>query len=93
MPDSHQTDVKTAIINRLQRIDGQVRGLQRMMKEGRDGADILTQMSAVLAATRRAAGIITNMHVRQYMEQSEDLQDAEVRSKLQATLDAFSNLG
>lgn len=39
--------------NRLSRIEGQVRGLQRMLDEGKDCKDVVTQLSAVQAALDR----------------------------------------
>jgi CsoR family transcriptional regulator, copper-sensing transcriptional repressor len=38
------------ILNRLRRIEGQIRGLQRMIKEGKDCEEVLTQLSAVRSA-------------------------------------------
>lgn len=38
------------LLRRLRRIEGQVRGLQRMVEEGRDCHDILTQFAAVRSA-------------------------------------------
>ncbi|WP_104992592.1 metal-sensitive transcriptional regulator [Deinococcus sp. NW-56] len=42
------TDEK--VLNRLRRIEGQVRGLQRMIEEGRDCHDILTLLSGIRSA-------------------------------------------
>ncbi len=44
------TDTDTRVLLRLRRIEGQVRGLQRMIEEGRDCHDILTQLSGVRSA-------------------------------------------
>lgn len=43
------------IIKRLRRIEGQVRGLQTMIEEGRDCADTLTQFTAASKAMDKAA--------------------------------------
>jgi DNA-binding FrmR family transcriptional regulator len=40
----------TRILNRLARVEGQIRGLQRMVEEGKDCEQILTQLSAVRSA-------------------------------------------
>ena len=45
-------DVKAANLNRLRRIEGQVRGLQKMVEEDRYCADILTQVASVQEALR-----------------------------------------
>ncbi len=44
------TDIDEKILKRLRRIEGQVRGLQRMIDEGRDCHDILIQLSGVRSA-------------------------------------------
>ena len=48
-----QKEAKTQVTKRLQRIEGQVRGLSRMVEEDRYCIDIVTQISAVRAALRR----------------------------------------
>ncbi len=45
----------TALVARLRRIEGQVRGLQRMLEEGRDCTEVAQQLSAVRAALDRVA--------------------------------------
>jgi DNA-binding FrmR family transcriptional regulator len=47
-------DIKTSCLKRLQRIEGQVRGLARMVEDDRYCIDIVTQIAAVRAALRRA---------------------------------------
>ena len=49
-----QKNTKAAIQKRLNRIEGQVRGLSRMVAEDRYCIDVVTQISAVRAALRRA---------------------------------------
>ena len=55
-------DIKTSCLKRLQRIEGQVRGLSRMVEEDRYCIDIVTQISAVRAALRRAEEEILRDH-------------------------------
>ncbi len=47
-----------AIIKRLRRIEGQVRGLQKMVSEGRACDQVLMQMTAVRKAMESAANVI-----------------------------------
>jgi DNA-binding FrmR family transcriptional regulator len=42
------------IVNRLKRIEGQIRGLERLVENGAPCLDILTQVSAVTAAVKKA---------------------------------------
>jgi CsoR family transcriptional regulator, copper-sensing transcriptional repressor len=53
-----------AILNRLKRIEGQVRGLQRMVDEDAYCIDILTQVAAVQTALEHVAIEVLDGHVR-----------------------------
>ena len=55
---------KDAYIKRLRRIEGQVRGLQRMVDEDTYCIDILTQISAVTKALQSVAVGLLDQHVR-----------------------------
>jgi DNA-binding FrmR family transcriptional regulator len=58
-----QTLAKTSVLKRLRRIEGQVRGLGRMVEDDRYCIDIVTQLSAARAALRRAEEEILADHV------------------------------
>ena len=58
---SHVKD-RAAVLNRLRRIEGQVRGIARMVEEDRYCIDILTQVQAVKAALGRAETEILKSH-------------------------------
>ena len=55
---------KAAYLTRLKRIEGQVRGLQRMIDEDTYCIDILTQVSAVTKALQSVAVGLLDQHVR-----------------------------
>ena len=61
-------DIKVSCLKRLQRIEGQVRGLARMVEEDRYCIDVVTQISAVRAALRRAEEEILRDHVAHCVE-------------------------
>ena len=61
-------DSKTSCLKRLQRIEGQVRGLTRMVEDDRYCIDIVTQIAAVRAALRRAEEEILRDHVAHCVE-------------------------
>ena len=63
-----QNDTKPAVLKRLKRIEGQVRGLARMVEEDRYCIDVVTQISAVRAALRRAEEEILRDHVAHCVE-------------------------
>ncbi|NGP43794.1 metal-sensitive transcriptional regulator [Bacillaceae bacterium SIJ1] len=49
--------------NRMKRIEGQVRGLIRMMEEQKDCRDVVTQMSAVRSALDRTAALMVSTNL------------------------------
>ncbi len=57
-------DIKSANLARLRRIEGQVRGLQRMVEQDRYCADILTQVSSVQQALRAVARELMRNHLK-----------------------------
>jgi CsoR family transcriptional regulator, copper-sensing transcriptional repressor len=63
-----QPDTKSAVEKRLNRIEGQVRGIARMVQEDRYCIDVMTQISAVRAALRRAEEEILRDHVSHCVE-------------------------
>ena len=54
---------KAAALTRLRRIEGQVRGLQKMVEEERYCADVLTQVSSVHEALRGVARVLFRNHL------------------------------
>jgi CsoR family transcriptional regulator, copper-sensing transcriptional repressor len=56
-------DIKASCLRRLNLIEGQVRGLSRMVEEDRYCIDIITQIAAVRAALRRTEEEILRDHV------------------------------
>ena len=63
-----KSDIKTACQKRLGRIEGPVRGISKMMEEGRSCIDIVTQISAVRAALRRVEEEVLKDHVAHCVE-------------------------
>lgn len=71
---------KSSCIKRLSRIEGQVRGLSRMVEENRYCIDIVTQISAVRAALRRVEQEVLRDHVGHCVKhamQSDDVEDQD----------------
>jgi CsoR family transcriptional regulator, copper-sensing transcriptional repressor len=56
-------ELKASNLRRLSRIEGQVRGIQRMVEEDRYCADILTQLSSVQEALRAVARSLMRNHL------------------------------
>ena len=66
--ESMRKDIKASSQKRLNRIEGQVRGLSRMVDEDRYCIDVVTQVAAVRAALRRFEEEILRDHVAHCVE-------------------------
>jgi DNA-binding FrmR family transcriptional regulator len=78
------TAEKDVIVKRLHRIEGQVRGIERMVEDDRYCIDILTQISAVTTALESVAFRILDDHVNHCVTgalASGDPQVAEEKSR------------
>ena len=65
---SMRPPVKTSCLKRLSRIEGQVRGLLRMIEQDRYCIDVITQVSAVRAALKRVEEEVLKDHVAHCVE-------------------------
>ena len=63
-------DIKASCQKRLSRIEGQVRGLSRMVEDDRYCIDIVTQIAAARAALRRAEEVILRDHVAHCVDEA-----------------------
>ena len=61
-------DNKSKLLNRLRRIEGQVRGVARMVEEDRYCIDVLTQIQAIRAALTRAETEMLKDHLGRCIE-------------------------
>jgi CsoR family transcriptional regulator, copper-sensing transcriptional repressor len=57
-------EVKRSVLTRLRRIEGQMRGLQKMVEEERYCADVLVQVSSVQEALRGVARALLHNHLK-----------------------------
>jgi len=62
---------KKEILTRLKRIEGQVRGLQKMVGNEAPCGEILTQVAAVTAATKRVGRVVVQTSMEECLEKSE----------------------
>jgi DNA-binding FrmR family transcriptional regulator len=77
---------KTSVLKRLSRIEGQVRGLTRMVEEDRYCIDIVTQISAVRAALRKAEEEVLRDHIAHCVEHAIVSGDADEQRRKIAEL-------
>lgn len=61
---------KNAVITRLRRIEGQIKGIQKMVEEGKPCGDILTQISAARSALNNAGGLILENYMKGCIEKA-----------------------
>lgn len=61
---------RKSLINRLRRIEGQVRGLQNMVAEDRYCIDILTQISSVISALENVNLILLERHTKKCLKEA-----------------------
>lgn len=80
-----RTDQKDALLRRLKRIEGQVRGLQKMIEDERYCIDVLTQVAATTAALDGVALGVLEDHVRHCVREGGD----EKVDELMAALSRF----
>lgn len=58
------------ILTRLKRIEGQIRGLQRMVEEGFTCQDILTQVAAATGAMKKVGRIIVQTYLEECLDRT-----------------------
>jgi DNA-binding FrmR family transcriptional regulator len=60
------------MMNRLKRLEGQVRGVIKMMEEDKGCRDVVTQLSAVRSAADRTIGLIVAKNLEQCIIEAND---------------------
>lgn len=83
---------KPAHLNRLKRIEGQVRGLQRMVDEDTYCIDILTQISAVTKALETVALSLLDEHLRHCVSDAIRVGGTEAEEKITEASAAIARL-
>ncbi len=68
---------KQDILKRLKRIEGQVKGVQKMVEEEQYCADILTQIAAIRAAVNSVGSLILESHSKTCMQKAVTDEDKE----------------
>lgn len=84
----HQDDV----LKRLRRVEGQIRGLQRMVEEGAYCIDVLTQISAATKALQAVALGLLDDHLAHCVADAVKGGGAEAEAKVKEASDAIARL-
>ncbi len=87
--DSYAQD-KAKILARLRRIEGQVRGVQRMVEEDKYCVDVLTQLSAIIAGSRAAGLLILEDHIRGCVVNADPDNQKAVLAELTTAIERFT---
>jgi DNA-binding FrmR family transcriptional regulator len=85
-------DNKDDHLKRLRRIEGQARGLQRMVEEEQYCIDILTQVSAMTKALQSVALGLLDEHMAHCVVDAARQGDAEASAKIKEATDAIARL-
>ncbi len=80
-------DHKQDVLARLKRIEGQVRGLQRMVQEDTYCIDILTQISAVNSALKKSAVALLDDHIRHCVTRGHGDSDRDMVTEATAAIE------
>jgi DNA-binding FrmR family transcriptional regulator len=81
---------KTKILARLRRIEGQVRGVQKMVEQDQYCLDILTQLSAIIAAARTTGLLVLEDHIRGCVVNASDDDREAVLAELNEAIERFT---
>ncbi|HJH10411.1 MAG TPA: metal-sensitive transcriptional regulator [Metalysinibacillus jejuensis] len=80
---AHEYD--TQVKNRVKRMEGQLRGILKMMEEGKDCKSVITQLSAVRSAVDRTVGVIVSENLLECVRNAEG-DDDKVNEMIQEAM-------
>ncbi len=80
------------LLTRLSRIEGQVRGIARMVDDGKYCIDVLTQVSATSRALQSVALMLLDDHMSHCLVEAARVGGVEQETKLKEATDAISRL-
>lgn len=81
-----KADGRQDIVIRLRRIEGQVRGIQRMIEQERACRDVLDQLAAVQQAVRGVSGLVAQRYAKECIESAQDCASEEKTQETAAAL-------
>ena len=78
-------EYETQVKNRVKRMEGQLRGILKMMEEGKDCKSVITQLSAVRSAVDRTVGVIVSENLLECVRNAEG-DDEKVNEMIQEAM-------
>lgn len=94
-PETHHhgyIEDKNAYLRRMKRIEGQARGIAKMIDEEKYCIDILTQISALTRAIQGVATGLLDDHLKHCVLDAAKLSDEAAKAKIQEATDAINRL-
>ena len=70
-------DAKAALMLRLRRVEGQMRGVQKMVEEDRDCQDILQQLAAIRSAVQNASEVFLRTYAKECLTRAGSSEDVD----------------
>ena len=88
-------NIKDNLDKRLKRVEGQVKGIRRMIDEGKDCQDVLTQVAAARSALKMVGNLMLNHHAVECLVKSASAKDKKSKvdelQKLIQTITRFAD--
>lgn len=83
-------ETRNEIVKRLRRIEGQVRGIQRMIEEDRACRDVLDQLASIQQAVRGVSGIVAQRYALECISSAQvNVSDEHAQETAVALVDAI----
>ena len=80
------TDAKDALKLRLRRVEGQMRGVQKMVDEDRDCQEILQQLAAIRSAVQNASEFFLRTYAKECLVRAGDSEDVDREELIDAVM-------
>jgi len=83
----------SAIIKRLNRIEGQIKGIKKMLEEDKSCEDVLVQISAAKSALHKTGQVLLEAHIQHcVLDAVRDGDEEAALKKLSAAIEQFSRI-
>ncbi len=76
--------LQEALLKRIKRLEGQVRGIQKMVEEGRDCESITTQLGAIRSGVEGVAALVSNNYMKVCFSERNAVESSSVDSLARA---------
>jgi DNA-binding FrmR family transcriptional regulator len=80
-------DYNDQIKNRVKRIEGQLRGILRLMEEEKDCKDVITQLSAARTAIDRTIGVIVSSNLVECVKKADETKERSAEELIKEAVD------